>query len=141
MVQQNQYVALCKVLERPDLATDPRFVDVRSRRAHSQALTALLSIIFAGRAASDWEARLSAVGIPCGMVRDVGAACDLAQLDLRGLKQKIRIPGLPESEDVHILNAGFLFAHDGPGMSEPPPALGAHTEAILASLTPRPLHE
>ncbi len=134
VVQQTQYAALCRTLERPDLATDPRFVDVRSRRAHFQALTALLAMIFATRAASDWEARLSMVGVPCGMVRDVGAACELAQLDARGLKQKIRIPGLPEREDVHVLNAGFLFAHDGPGMNEPPPALGAHTEQILSAL-------
>ena len=103
-------------------------------------MTALLSMIFAGRAASEWEARLSAVGVPCGMVRDVGAACELEQIDLRGLKQKIRIPGLPEGEDVHVLNAGFMFDHDGPGMNEPPPVLGAHTDAILSSLAGEPHH-
>ncbi len=140
VVQQNQYAALCRVLERPDLAADPRFLDIRSRRAHFQPLTALLGMVFATRAAADWEARLSAVGVPCGMVRDVGAACDLAQLDARGLKQKIRIPGLPEGEDVHVLNAGFVFAHDGPGVSDPPPRLGQHTAEILAALADPDAH-
>lgn len=134
VVQQNQYVALCKVLDRPDLARDPRFVDVRSRRAHFQPLTAILTTIFAARPANEWEARLSEIGAPCGVVRDVGAACDLAQLDGRGLKQPIHIPGLPEGEDIHVLGAGFVFAHDGPGVSDPPPRLGEHTTEILAEL-------
>jgi hypothetical protein len=35
---------------------------------------------------------------------------------------------------VFVLNAGFVFAHDGPGVSEPPPHLGQHTREILDSL-------
>jgi CoA:oxalate CoA-transferase len=134
VVQQNQYLALCKTLDRGDLAQDPRFVDVRSRRAHFQPLTAILTAVFAARPAEYWEARLSAVGVPCGVVRDVGAACNLPQLSARGLKQPVHIPGLPEGENVHVLNAGFVFDHDGPGLDAPPPRLGEHTEAILAEL-------
>ena len=134
VVQQNQYLTLCKVLGRPDLATDPRFVDVRSRRAHFQALNAILTNLFATQSAEHWESVLSGVGAPCGVVRDVGAACELAQLDGRNLKQPVRIPGLPDGEDVHVLNAGFLFDHDGPGVDTPPPRLGEHTEAVLAEL-------
>jgi CoA:oxalate CoA-transferase len=134
VVQQNQYEQMCEVLGRADLKQDPRFADVRSRRAHARQLTAILEAIFLSRSSFEWEAALSAVGCPCGVVRDVGAACELEQLAHRGLKLPIHIPGLPEQEDVHVLNAGFLFAHDGPGLSEPPPRLGEHTQEILASL-------
>jgi CoA:oxalate CoA-transferase len=134
VVQQNQYQKLCDAIGRPDLATDPRFVDIRSRRAHAQPLTAILTSVFCTRPAEEWEARLSVLGVPCGAVRDVGAAAMLPQLDGRGLKQPVRIEGLPDGEDVHVLNAGFVFAHDGPGVDAPPPKLGEHTAAILAEL-------
>jgi len=134
VVQQNQYEHLCKVLGREDLITDPRFIDVRARRAHFPQLTAILEALFLTRSSSAWEAALSAVGCPCGAVRDVGAACELEHLAGRNLKLPIHIPGLPEREDVHVLNAGFVFAHDGPGLDEPPPRLGQHTDEVLASL-------
>ena len=134
MVQQNQYETLCRVLGRPDLVADPRFSDVRARRKHFTQLTAILEGLFLTRTSVDWESDLSAVGVPCGAVRDIAAACELPQLEGRNLKQKITIPGLPEKEDVFVLNAGFVFAHDGPGVSEPPPRLGQHTLEILDSL-------
>ncbi len=134
VVQQNQYETLCRVINRPDLATDPRFADVHGRRTHFTPLTAILEGLFLTRPSAEWEALLSEAGVPCGAVRDVGAACELAQLDGRNLKLPITIPGLPDQEDVHVLNAGFVFAHDGPGVEAPPPRLGEHTEEILRSL-------
>jgi CoA:oxalate CoA-transferase len=133
VVQQNQYEHLCRILGREDLIADVRFVDVRSRRAHARQLTAILEALFLVRGSEHWEAELSKVGCPCGVVRDVGAACELEQLKLRNLKLPITIPGLPD-EQIHILNAGFVFEHDGPGVSEPPPTLGQHTREILESL-------
>ncbi|MGZ3272810.1 MAG: CaiB/BaiF CoA transferase family protein [Caulobacteraceae bacterium] len=134
VVQQNQYETLCRVLGRPDLVTDPRFFDIRARRKHFTQLTAILEGLFLTRTSVAWETDLSAVGVPCGAVRDIAAACELPQLEGRNLKQKIAIPGLPEKEEVFVLNAGFVFAHDGPGVSDPPPHLGQHTREILESL-------
>jgi len=85
-------------------------------------------------AAEELETRLSAAGVPCGMVRDVAEAISLPRLDERQLTSRLRIDGLPEREDVDIINAGFLFGNDPPGVREPPPRLGQHTEEILRSL-------
>ena len=134
VVQQTQYEQLCRVIARPDLAADPRFVDIKSRRAHARQLTAILEGVFLSRDSEAWEAALSQVGVPCGVVRDVGAACELAQLQHRGLKLPIRIQGLPDGEEVSVLNAGFVFAHDGPGVDQPPPTHGQHTAEVLAQL-------
>ena len=134
VVQQNQYETLCRVLARPDLITDPRFSDIRARRKHFTQLTAILEGLFLTRSSIEWETDLSVVGVPCGAVRDIAAACELPQLEGRNLKQKITIPGLPGKEDVFVLNAGFVFAHDGPGVDQPPPYLGQHTREILESL-------
>ena len=137
VVQQNQYQALCRALGRPDLAADPRFADVAARKAHFALLKTELEAVFATRPSEDWEVELSAVGAPCGVIRDVGDACELEQLQLRGLLQKVRIPGLPEGEEVAVLNAGFTFAHDGPAVDQPPPRLGQHTEEVLQGLRAR----
>jgi crotonobetainyl-CoA:carnitine CoA-transferase CaiB-like acyl-CoA transferase len=32
------------------------------------------------------------------------------------------------------MNAGFLFEHDGPGVTAPPPRYGEHSEEVLAAL-------
>ena len=136
VVQQNQFEMLCRAIERPDLLGDPRFGQLSDRIQpdNAAALVAELKAVFAQRPGETWEAILSRAGAPCGLVRDVGQACDLPQLDGRRLKLPIRIPGLPDNEDVHVLNAGFVFAHDGPGVDAPPPRLGQHSREILRRL-------
>jgi CoA:oxalate CoA-transferase len=61
-------------------------------------------------------------------------AARASQVASREVTQKIHVPGLPEREDVHVLNAGFQFASDGPGVEAAPPRLGEHTDAVLAEL-------
>ena len=65
------------------------------------------------------------------MVRDVAQASALPHLQQRGIKIPLKVPGLPVSSDVEILNAGFLFNNDGPTVNEPPPVQGQHTEELL----------
>jgi CoA:oxalate CoA-transferase len=40
----------------------------------------------------------------------------------------------PAVSRTSVLNAGFRFAHDGPGISAPPPLPGEHTEDFLREL-------
>ena len=81
-----------------------------------------------------WEQELSRAGIPCGMVREVSEAIALDGLEERGIKLPLCIPGLPERQDVSIVNAGFKFSEDSPHIDVPPPRLGEHGEEILESL-------
>ena len=59
---QNHYVALCNVLDAPELLADPRFKDVRSRNAHSAELKAELARRFATRSAPELERQLMQAG-------------------------------------------------------------------------------
>ena len=93
-----------------------------------------LAALFKTRPAAEWEHRLSEAGLPCGMVREVGEAINLDGLTQRGIKLPLRVPSLPDREDVAIVNAGFQFSEDSPHIDEPPPRLGANTEEILESL-------
>lgn len=85
----------------------------------------------AERKAAEWEADLSAAGIPCGMVRDIAEAVSLPGLDARQLRLPLTIAGLPDREQVEVLGSGVLGGTGDDGSLEPPPALGEHTEEIL----------
>lgn len=132
-VQQNQYERLCAALNRPDLLTDPRFADADSRMANDAALQAELTASFAQRSAAEWEVILAEAGVPAGAVRPVAEVLELPQLEGRALTMEVDVPNQAVPR-ARILNAGFLFAHDGPGTDGPPPSLGQHTEEILREL-------
>ncbi|MBF9033724.1 CoA transferase [Rhodobacterales bacterium HKCCE2091] len=132
-VQQNQVERLFGALERPDLLQDPRFATPPARMENDAALQAELGRAFALRTAAEWEAILSRAGVPAGKVRTVAEALDLPQVQDRGLFLTVPTP-MAATPEARILNAGFSFAHDGPGHDRPVPALGEHTEEILDAL-------
>jgi crotonobetainyl-CoA:carnitine CoA-transferase CaiB-like acyl-CoA transferase len=134
VVQQSQFETLARELDREQWLREPRFATPDLRRKHSEAMHEELASIFAQAPAEVWERRLSAAGLPCGMVRDVAEAVALPALDERQVKLKLEIPGLAHRSDVAIVNAGFLMSEDGPGVDGPPPTLGEHTHEVLAQL-------
>jgi crotonobetainyl-CoA:carnitine CoA-transferase CaiB-like acyl-CoA transferase len=82
-----------------------------------------------------WEANLSAEGVPCGLVRDVRQVCErIAGFD-RDLILPTTVPGRPPDKSAaHFVNAGFKFAHDGPGAAGAAPLLGEHSVEVLQTL-------
>jgi CoA:oxalate CoA-transferase len=136
-VQNNQFAALCRVIGQPGLSNDPRFAEPESRviPENSRYLQALLNGVFETRDADDWERELAAASVPCGRVRDIGEVCDRAADDGRGLLLPTEIPGVDPSGAVpRYVNAGFKFAHDGPGAAGSAPLLGEHTAEVLQGL-------
>ena len=131
VVQQHQFVVLADLLDRKDWLEDPRFIDMDKRRANAAEMMEELGAELAKQDAIYWEDKMSKAGIPCGMVREVGEAASMPHLEARNAILPLKIPGLPEEEDVHIVNAGFLMSEEGPTVSDAPPRLGEHTEEIL----------
>jgi len=134
VVQQHQFELLARLLGREDWLADPRFTTPDLRRQNSDEMLKDLNAEFAKRDAAEWESLMSEAGIPCGMVREVGEAASMPHLADRKALLPLTIPGLPDREDVHVVNAGFLMSEDGPTVSRPPPKLGEHTREILQDL-------
>jgi len=65
---------LTEVVERPDLADDPRFRDFTLRRENRDVLIPILVEILRARPTSYWLPRLAAAGIPSGPVNTVDQA-------------------------------------------------------------------
>lgn len=132
-VQQNQVARLFRALGLADLLEDERFALPDARMVNQDALQAELSRAFAGRTAVEWEEILNHAGVPAGKVRSVPEALELDQIAGRDLflDAETANPAVPHAK---ILGAGFRFAHDGPGHSGKVPALGEHTDEVLAMI-------
>lgn len=133
VVQQEQYVRLCRALARPDLLTDTRFVTPAARMAHAAEMQVQLAAEFGRRDGEALEAELSAAGVPCGLVRTVAEACEMPHLAARGVVHAFDAE-LPAGASARALNAGFVCDVDGPGLPGPPPRLGEHTREVLGAL-------
>ncbi|MDX1440761.1 MAG: CoA transferase, partial [Rubricoccaceae bacterium] len=131
VVQQRQFEQLARDLDREKWLEDERFADPDKRLTNAQAMQAELNAVFAERDAEEWEARLSAAGIPCGLVRSIEDAVSLAGFGQRGLRIPVTIPGLPSKEQVEVLGTGILFGDGDQTSVEPPPSLGEHTEQVI----------
>ena len=126
---QGQFETLCGLIGRPELARDPRFRDVNHQEAHRGALHAALAAIMATRTAGEWEALL-ADHVPASRVRDLSEAIASAQVASRAVLRAIA--DVPEvGHPITVPVAAFDYAHDGPAIDSPPPALGQHTDEIL----------
>ncbi|WP_103174080.1 CaiB/BaiF CoA-transferase family protein [Paracoccus sp. SY] len=81
-----QFAALCRVLDLPDLSTDPDFATNPARVAHRDRLVPRLSAATLRRTRADLIAAMEAVGVPAGPVNDVAEALSEPQIAARGLQ-------------------------------------------------------
>ena len=131
--KQEQFEALCRVVGRPDLVADPRFADREDRKRNRAALTAELEAALADADADAWEARLNAAEVPAGQVLTVPEVLAHPQVATRGLVH--RFPDAAGAgREAAVVRAGFRLADGDPQPATPPPALGAHTDAILREI-------
>jgi CoA:oxalate CoA-transferase len=79
------FAKLCSALDRPELATDPRFATNRERVAHSDELKAVLEAILRTKAAAHWIGVLEAAGVPCALVQNVAEAVNHPQTRARNM--------------------------------------------------------
>ncbi|MDQ7842742.1 MAG: CaiB/BaiF CoA-transferase family protein [Armatimonadota bacterium] len=131
--KQEQFEVLCREIGRPDLVTDPRFVDREARLRHRRELTAEVEAALARRSAAEWEERLNRVGVPAGRVLSVPEALAHPQVTARRLVQCFdNVAGI--GRDVAVTTTGVMLSGRRPEASTPPPRLGEHTDEVLQSL-------
>jgi itaconate CoA-transferase len=125
-----QWRRLCSVvLRRADLADDPRFATNELRLANRAELEPLIETLLADDTRRSAEARLVEADVPFGTVNDVQAVLEHPQLHARGRWFDIGSPAGDLRAFHHPLNIGGL-----PRPAGRVPALGEHTEEVLAEL-------
>lgn len=124
-----QQKRLWTVLERPEMIKRTN----EERDADRAREEAVLNEIMAIRTAAEWEDYLQARHVPAARVRRMEEALADPQLATRGvIHRHTGAAGVEGGFAVPL--AAFKFAHDGPRIDTPPPALGEHTDEILREI-------
>jgi itaconate CoA-transferase len=127
---EREWAVFCeRVLGAPQLATDERFDTNRKRVAARAELTALIEGAFAELDAAQVVSRLEAAGIANGRINDMEAVWNHEQLRARERFRCIAAGNGAVEALLPPANVGGVV----PAMGAVP-ALGEHTEAVLASL-------
>jgi len=127
---EREWASFCeKALRDPALANDPRYDSVAKRSAARDALKALVEAAFQPLTALEVEARLDEAGIGYGRMNDMADLWAHPQLAAR---QRWREVGSPVGPIPALLPPGANPAFEA--RMDPVPALGQHSEAILAEL-------
>jgi CoA:oxalate CoA-transferase len=131
--QQQQFEALARLIGRPELAADPRFADREDRKRNRFALKAEIEAALMAKSAREWSALFNAQGVPAGEVLDIPDVLKHPQVTERELVKTFA--GAPSVEKpVSVVRSGFRLRSGDPAPATPPPALGADTGDVLASL-------
>jgi crotonobetainyl-CoA:carnitine CoA-transferase CaiB-like acyl-CoA transferase len=131
MLQADRYwPRLCEVAGRPDLATDPRFVNAKARRANLAVCVTEMKALFASKTLVEWREILEQQDGQWDVVQHVGELKDDRQVKANDYLQRI------DCEDGQVLPlVSVPMQFDGAPMpARRSPALGVDSDAILAGL-------
>jgi itaconate CoA-transferase len=116
------------VLQRPEVAQDPRFASSTLRVSHRDEVNAVITEVFEGLPSPELEARLTAARIAFAGVNTVTEFLEHPVLDARDRWRSVDTENGPIRALLPPLDLGVEPRMD------PVPALGEHTAAILKEL-------
>ena len=121
---------LCQVIGQPDLATDPRFVDIDARRRNARACVEWLDGVFAQRTYDEWQRVLSAFDGEWAPSRQPHELADDPQVVANGYLADI---DLDNGHSLPLVTTPVQFDLQ-PSRPTRAPEHGEHTETVLAEL-------
>ncbi len=128
--KHEQFVTLCRLLDREDLVEDPRFATREARKANREALNQEIAAVLQQRPAIDWEELLSREGVPAARVLTVPEMVELDQLKERHFFTDLPFPG-EEGRELRLSGNGVVVDGEPCAPESPPPLLGQHTDEVL----------
>ena len=120
-------------IEAPELADDPRFASGKLRSKNRAALNQKIAAITVTRSSADWVADLNGAGVPCGPINGIDQTFADPQVAHLGIATAMEHP---ERGALKVVGQPVhLEATPQPAvMRRATPALGQHTDEVLASL-------
>ncbi|GLR45664.1 CoA transferase [Mesorhizobium amorphae] len=134
--KQEQFVTLCRLIGRPELASDHRFAERETRKKNRAALKAEIEDALTDAPAAAWEERLNRAGVPAGRVLTIPQVLAEPQVLERQVTANFAdVAGMDRL--LTVLRGGFMVDGAAPLPTKPPPGLGEHMGEIFAGLSPR----
>jgi len=119
----------CTAIERPELATDPRFAGRDDRLRHRRELVAALAPIFLTRTVQEWLARLERHEVLCA---PVNRYADLPTDPQVVASRMLLAEDHPRAGRLTTLDTPIRFSRTPGGIRAHAPALGEHTDVVLS---------
>ncbi|HEY8243222.1 MAG: CaiB/BaiF CoA transferase family protein [Vicinamibacteria bacterium] len=133
-VSDKQFQALCRVIDRPDLATDASLATNAQRVAMRPRMLAALGETLRHHAASELMPKLEAAGIPYApIVRPDQLVDDPHLIESGGL---VDMP-TDDGGSTKVVLLPLLMGGRRPGVRRPLPKAGEHNDEILGALARR----
>ncbi len=126
-----QFARLAGILGAPEWTADARFATNGARVAHRGELVPLIAERIAVRPAAKWLEELEAAGIPAGPINRIRQALADPQAEFRHVVREI---GSGRLGPVPTVGSPIRFDGERTDTDLPPPALGEHTDEVLAGL-------
>src|SRR6516225_3202336 len=128
---QTMFRRLCEALDGPELVSDERFVDGKTRLKHRPELTVEIEKRLAARTAEEWVERLTEFGVPAGPVLNVEECFANEQVRTLPMVQEVQHPLLGRER---LLGPGVNMERTPPRICSAAPEHGEHTDEVLAEL-------
>ena len=131
VANNKQFAALCQVIGRPELATDPRFDSTPQRVAYRAELQALIAEVLKTQPIAHWMPLLREAVVPSGPIHDFRQVFDDPQIRHRAL---VKTLPHPLSGTLPVVGNPLNFSATPITYDRPPPLLGQHTAEVLREL-------
>jgi crotonobetainyl-CoA:carnitine CoA-transferase CaiB-like acyl-CoA transferase len=123
---------MCRVLGRPELVDDARFVSVPERNRYRSALIAELEAAFKAKDASEWVALMRAAGVPIGPINTIDRA--LAEPQVLHRDMVIALAGDDTDQRARVVGNPIKMKNETRKKHRFPPRLGADTRYVLGDV-------
>lgn len=117
------YQGLCRLLDREDLATDPRFATNPLRVVNRAELVAEMEKSFRQRTTAEWLPKLRAASIPSGPINSISQAFTAPQIQARGLVWECEHP---TAGSIKLVGSPMRLSETPTRLYHTPPLLGEH---------------
>jgi CoA:oxalate CoA-transferase len=127
-ITETNWQALCRVLQKPALADDPRFATNRDRYQNRTALWAMLEDDFKARPAAAWVALCEQESIPVAVVASIDQVVADPQIRHRHMVAELTAP---DGRHAQVMGNPIALADTPAPAPRFPPRLGENTAEVL----------
>jgi CoA:oxalate CoA-transferase len=121
----------CIMLNREDLADDPRFQTNPLRCDHKEELGEILERVMREKTTGEWIAIFEEANMPYAPINTIGEICEDPIIAHRRMLVEV---DQPVAGKVRITNSPIRLSETPGQVQRPAPLLGQHTEEILAEI-------
>lgn len=133
-----QFARFCEAAGQPQWAADARYASNSLRVANRESLIPAMEAVTRKRTTAQWIALLEDKAVPCGPINTIGQAFADVQVHARSIKVNQDLDPAVTTQTaiktIATVASPLRLQETPPVLHRAPPALGEHTDAVLADL-------